>query len=235
MSLHSSLVKNKKFNGAIEPALLKHSQEYNVLGILRYLYPQKYNTMVLGEAPDLQDKEHSTGIEVTVAVSENDMKASRAFSQLLEKNDETRKRYMNKIEESGYKLTSIEGNAVSIHTTGTSNGEKTLFQKAIRKKFEKSSNYRKNFKNLGLAVVFTENPTSEAERSCIAWTREVFQNAQESFDFVYILAHRFCFYYDTHTDSCEKRIISRNDSYAIKTIARMTAEGELSLESDEWL
>lgn len=235
MNLHSSLIKNKKFNGAIEPALLKRSQEYSVLGILRYLYPQKYNTMVMGEAPDLQDKRNSTGIEVTVAVSENDMKASRAFSQLLEGNDEMAKRHINKIEESGYKLTSIEGKAVSIHATGTSNGEKTLFQKAIRKKIEKSPHYRENFKNLGLAVVFLEIPTSEAEHGCIAWTREVFQEAQKSFDFVYILAHRFCFYYDTHTDSCEKRIISGDDLYAIKTIARMTAEGELSLESDEWL
>ncbi len=235
MNIHSSLIKNKKFNGAIEPALLKRSQEYNVLGILRYLYPQKYNTMVLGEAPDLQDKGHSTGIEVTIAVSENDMKASRAFSQLLEGNDETGKRHINKIEESGYKLTSIERKSVSIHATGTSNGEKNLFQKAIRKKIKKSPHYRENFENLGLAVVLSEIPTSEAEYDCIAWTREVFQNAQKSFDFVYILAHRFCLYYDTHADSCDKRMISVNDLYAIKTIARMTAEGELSLESDEWL
>ena len=40
--------------------------------------------MVPGEAPDLQDYENGIGIEVTIAVNENDMRASRAFSELYQ-------------------------------------------------------------------------------------------------------------------------------------------------------
>ena len=49
---------------------------------MRYLYPSKFDTMITGEAPDLQDSASSTGIEVTAAVKEDDMKVSRAFSEL---------------------------------------------------------------------------------------------------------------------------------------------------------
>lgn len=53
-----------------------------MLATLRYLYPMKFDTMITGETPDLQDSVNSLGIEVTAAVKENDMKVSRAFSEL---------------------------------------------------------------------------------------------------------------------------------------------------------
>ena len=237
MNLYTDLIKSKIFNGAIDPVLLKHSQEYNVLGVLRYFYPQKYSTMVLGEAPDLQDIQNCTGIEVTAAVSENDMKASRAFSQFISGKEAVRsqQRYINKIQSSGYSLTPISDNIISIYTTGTSNHQKAIFQAAIRKKLKKSLRYREKFANLGLAVVFPEIPTSDTEQKCMDWLREVLNEIPKPFDFVYIIAYRFCFYYDVLGDTFEEKVLSREDAHAIKTIARMTAEGELSLESYEWL
>ena len=82
MKINTDLVKGKKYCSAIKPNTLKHSQEYRVLATLRYLYPSKFDTMITGEAPDLQDSASSTGIEVTAAVKEDDMKVSRAFSEL---------------------------------------------------------------------------------------------------------------------------------------------------------
>ena len=84
MKINTNLVKVKAYTDAIKPSLLKHSQEYRVLSTLRYLYPIKFDKMVPGEAPDLQDYENGIGIEVTIAVNENDMRASRAFSELYQ-------------------------------------------------------------------------------------------------------------------------------------------------------
>ena len=82
MKIDSDLIKNKNYTIPIEPSILKHSQEYNVLASLRYLFPHKFESMVTGESPDLQDIVNGIGIEVTAAVRENDMKASRAFATL---------------------------------------------------------------------------------------------------------------------------------------------------------
>ena len=53
MKINTKVVQNKKFEVAIKPCLLKHSQEYRVIATLRYLYPKKFDKMVTGEAPDL--------------------------------------------------------------------------------------------------------------------------------------------------------------------------------------
>lgn len=67
MNIHTNLVKSKRFTSSIEPSILKHSQEYRVLATLRYVYPEKFDAMITGETPDLQDSTSSTGIEVTVS------------------------------------------------------------------------------------------------------------------------------------------------------------------------
>ncbi|WP_155403227.1 hypothetical protein [Bifidobacterium bifidum] len=60
MKINTDLVKGKKYSSAVKPNTLKHSQEYKVLATLRYLYPSKFDTMITGEAPDLQDSANST-------------------------------------------------------------------------------------------------------------------------------------------------------------------------------
>ena len=82
MNINTDLVKNKEFASAIKSSALKHSQEYKVLATLRYLFPAKFNTMITGEVPDIQDFVNGIGIEVTSAVKENDMKGSRLLSEL---------------------------------------------------------------------------------------------------------------------------------------------------------
>lgn len=82
MKIDTNLVKEKKFGSAIKSEIQNTSQEYKVLAILRYLYPQYFSTMLKKEAPDLQDDEKSIGIEVVSVSDEMDMKANRAFSDL---------------------------------------------------------------------------------------------------------------------------------------------------------
>ena len=135
MKIYTDLVENKKYSCPIQADLLKYSQEYRVLATLRYLFPGRYETMAMGESPDLQDCINGLGIEVTAAVRENDMKASRAFSKLCqERNNQAAKKYNGIIESSGYSLKSLPWGQLSISTIGTSDGEKKCFQNSIRKK-----------------------------------------------------------------------------------------------------
>lgn len=235
MNIYTDLVKNKRFNCEIRSELLKHSQEHWILATLRYFFPQKYNTISIGESPDLQDHENGIGIEVTAAVREDDMKATRAFSKLHQaSSNKDVEKFKRIIELSAHTLDSMCGEIPALCTTGTSDGEKHTLQNIIRKKKTKLQQYRENFKVLGLAIVLPEIPTLDSENHLVDWIREVFQEDDYRFDFVYVISHRFCIYYDLQTDCSCKKAISREEDRLLRTIARMTAEGELSLEDREW-
>lgn len=138
MKINTDLVKGKKYSSAVKPNTLKHSQEYRVLATLRYLYPSKFDTMITGEAPDLQDSASSTGIEVTAAVKEDDMKVSRAFSELNQGKPKDIEKRKKNIKSSGYFFVPLKDEKVAISTSGTADGEKCFFKKAYeerRKKF----------------------------------------------------------------------------------------------------
>lgn len=130
-------IKNKKFTEPIKSEPLKHSQEYRVLATLRYLYPNRFENMVTGESPDLQDNENGVGIEVTVAVDFRDMRASREFANLQQKNGNTEK-HKRAIVSNGYSILPIpiKEDMVAISTLSTSDGEKFFFQESIRRKTE---------------------------------------------------------------------------------------------------
>ena len=234
MKINTDLVKNKTFPSSIKPSILKHSQEYRVLATLRYVYPDKFDAMTTGEAPDLQDSTNSTGIEVTAAVKEDDMKVSRAFSELNQgkpKDIEKRKKI---IESSGYSFVPLKDEKVAISTSGTADGEKYFFQQSILRKTKKLQQYRTNFKRIGLAILLPEVPTSYAENHLSEWISEMFGKSANLFDFVYVISHRFCLYYDTQAKRTEKHSLTQDESWLLATIGRMTAEGELSMADEEW-
>lgn len=235
MNIKTDLVKNMKFTDAIKPCLSKHSQEFRVLATLRYLYPAKFDTMITGEVPDLQDCVSGIGIEVTAAVKENDMKVSRAFSELHQgkpKDIEKRKKI---IESSGYSFVPLKEEKVAIATSGTSDGEKYIFQESIRRKLKKLKQYRINYREIGLAIILPEAPTSYAENHFSEWISELFRETEELFDFVYVISYRFCAYYDVHTKGWDKHVLTSGESRSLATIGRMTAEGILSLTDYEWM
>lgn len=67
------------------------------------------------------------------------------------------------------------------------------------------------------------------------WISEMFDESANLFDFVYVISHRFCLYYDTQAKSTEKHSLPQDESWLLATIGRMTAEGELSMTDEEWL
>lgn len=235
MKITTDLVKNNKFTSPIKASLFKYSQEYRVLATLRYLYPQKFNSMTTGESPDLQDCVNSIGIEVTVAVKKNDMKVSRAFSELYQDEPKNIEKHKKIIESSGYSFATIKGEKVAIATSGTSIGEKYFFQESIRRKMKKFPQYRIKFERTGLAILLPDIPTSYAENHFSEWISECQVEPENMYDFVYVISHRFCIYYDVHTNTTEKRSLKENESRSLATIGRMTAEGKLTLEDTEWL
>lgn len=234
MKIDTDRVKNKKFTEPIKANILKHSQEYRVLATLRYLFPTKYKTMITGEAPDIQDTVNSVGIEVTAAVKENDMKVSRAFSEMCQNEEKGTEKQKKIINSSGYSFIPIKNDKVAISTMGISDGEKIFFQESIKRKIKKLQQYRSAFDIMGLAVLLPEIPTSEAESLFIDWIKEVFQKYEDAFDFVYVISHRFYILYDAKRNSSEKHSISTEEDCLLRTIARMTAEEELSLKDQEW-
>ena len=138
MKINTDLVKGKKYSSAVKPNTLKHSQEYRVLATLRYLYPSKFDTMITGEAPDLQDSASSTGIEVTAAVKEGDMKVSRAFSELNQGKPKDIEKRKNIIKSSGYFSVPLKDEKVAILPLELPTERNAFFKKAYeerRKKF----------------------------------------------------------------------------------------------------
>ena len=233
MKIDTDLVKNRIFNSAIVPSLLKHSNEYKVLAVLRYFYPEKYNTMIHSEAPDLQDPTNGIGIEVTNAVRESDLKASRLLSELRQDNPDDVEKKKMLIESLGYRFSSID-NVNAINATGTDDGDKLVFQSIIIKKLKKLQKYRIKFKKIGLAILLPEIPTSSAEENYMEWILEINKEANDNFDFFYFISYRFCIYYNIHNKTVTKRLIGKEEGRSLFTIARMTAEGELSLNDLEW-
>lgn len=232
MYLETERVRNKSYTEAIDSRFQKHSQEYFVLAALRYFYPQKFDGVVLKDSPDLQDRTNRIGVEVTIAVSQKEMKASREFSKLkrMTSSDE-RRRIIEKIGAIGHsvKKTPI-GNVLS--SSGSSSlSEKQNFQEAVSKKLKKLDSYRKSFNKVGLAIYFVEIPSSEVEKECIDWLNEICK--KETYDFYIVLSHRFFLFYEPGEELIELKICSCQRQY-LSTIARMTAEKEISLSDIEW-
>lgn len=49
---------------------------------------------------------------------------------------------------------------------------------------------------MGLAILLPEIPTSYAENHLSEWITELLDESANLFDFVYVISHRFCLYYD---------------------------------------
>lgn len=73
-----------------------------------------------------------------------------------------------------------------------------------------------------------------AENHLSEWITELLDESANLFDFVYVISHRFCLYYDTQAKITEKHSLTQDESLSLATIGRMTAEGELTMTDTEW-
>ena len=232
MKLFTDRVNMKDFADRIDPELLKKSQEYRVLGTLQFIFTEKFDKLSVSEAPDLQNANGDIGVEVTTAVSENDMKASSAFCFYQKAVDEkSKKRAERKIFETSSKIVLYENGITAMRSSGGMN-EECEYKESIIKKIKKSNNYKRIVKHLYLAVVLPEIPSREAESNYPRWTRDIIRNSE--FEEVYVISERFCIRIDLLRGENSVFKISDDQNLAIRKIARMTAEGELDFSSEEW-
>ena len=219
----------------IQPELLKHSQEYRVLATLRHLFPQEYDNMITRDAPDLQDDEKGVGIEVTLAANPKDTQAARLFSELsLAQPIKAPSLLIKEIESLGYTVQDYPGGRRLVKSGGISSNNETAFKESIKRKSQKIQKYRSAFPRVGLAILLTEIPDRETENNLIQWIEQVDGEIKPTFDFFFVISERFCLYYEPETNISKKRSITREENDQIRSIARKTAEGELTMNSSEW-
>ena len=235
MNILTDTIENYYSGHRISSELYKRSQEYKTLAILRYLYPGKYDSMVVSEKPDLQDSAHGIGIEVTTAIPQEEMRAMSEYCKYCSTHGRKEKeKIIDRIQDTGSKLRHVNLGNKSIESLETPRvDEKRIIQSSIIRKIEKINNYD-GFDHLGVALIL-DIPTKNAEDSIINWIKEIITNNDEKiYDFVYVISHRFCVYFDSQTQKHSRREITKNEYKRLSIIGRMTAEGTISLTNPEW-
>lgn len=233
MKIDTARVQNKKYSDAIKPSLQNKSQEYRVLATLKYFFPEKFENFILADKPDLQNKDASYGVEVTIATSEDDMKASREFSNL--KNSNNRQKTVKKIETTGHTVSENNNVCALASPLRKIQCEKQIFEKAITYKIRKIETYSDTFSTIGLAVLLIDPPTSEAEQNFPEWISCcIKKEGHRCFDFYYILCYRFLLVCDECGNVIAKKMLTPDQNKHLSIIGRMSAESEIKLYDIEW-
>ena len=232
MKIYTERVLHYEIKGAIRDRVLDKSQEYFVLALLKYYYPDEYNGFYKSEAPDLWGI--NRGIEVTTASDKGAFLASRVFSEMChETNDEVINKSKEKIEaHSSYYVNDINGIRGLASDGYGIECEKNIIWKAVRSKSLKIQDYQKNFSVIDLAILLFDIPTSEAEDNMVDWLGQIKES--EVFDKIIVICPRFILIYSTKDREHKKITISSDVKERLNIISRMTAEGLLNLDDNEW-
>lgn len=231
MQLFTERVNSKCFDNIISPQLSDVSQEYRALATLKLFFPEKFYQWYKSDGPDLQECGGNVGAEVTCAVDEDDMKASKEFIRYRNNDGEKRNKAETRILKTSSKLETYENGLIALVRSGELD-EEEIYKAAIRKKLVKSCSYKAKVKILYLAVILPEIPSTYAEEMLAVWTRETLSNSE--YQEIYVISERFCIRIDLVTGDDIVINIDKNQNEALRKIARMTAEGEIDLDSEEW-
>ena len=215
------------FDGPLKPKDMKLFDEYFALAILRYCFPEKYNSYAKIDSPDLQSNDRRCGVEVTLATSESLASIEGDHVKYRQTNDlEKKNKLRSKIENAGARVDSI-GLSYPVET-GQQDKEK--IKKVIQKKLRKLDLYRKNgFEELELFIRFSGMPAILDKESYI----ELF-SAAKGFNTVYFTAYSCLMFYKHSENKLESRPIPREDYSALQAIARLTVDGKIKNDSSIW-
>lgn len=210
----------------------KTCREYEALAMLKFLLSEQFENLHKADAPDLQDPEHSLGVEVTWGGSEDDEKISgESIKYSNAQSDQERKRILKKIRALG-------GDRDEISTTypaGTSEKDKANIEKAFRKKLKKAEKYRKNFDHLGI-VIMIDIPMIffKPDFDWKEWLFEINESSISNYDFVILSHWSGIDLYDFRTREYTQCRIEREDRAALCKLARMTTEGIVKDDDPVW-
>lgn len=230
MNLNTLRIINKEFTSYIDEKKLKLSQEYFVLAFLKYKFPSKYADVFHADRPDLQGE--NVFVEVTALSTNGEMQASKEFAKYIEDGD---KRRIKTIRRTGNTLGSVDPlNAVSMCSGGgySFKSDCKLLQNRIIEKIDKANGYEINNRTPELALVKEDLPHKEWLEKISSCLETIVYN-QDVYETIYILFQNSCIYIEKGK-SLKRIELSRNEYTSLKKLGRMTAEGEITLDDEEW-
>lgn len=218
-------------NGAINSRILKDSQEYYALAVIKSLFPDDYKTLVKKKTdrPDLKNIDDLYGVEVTTADSKNDNEDNRLFS-IYSKNK--KKKIKEKLEKHRKKVIETEG--ISLLSEGGGYGvekDNQLLIHSISEKIESADKYASNYKFLDLVVIKNERVPSIWDEEIFRCVDTALSQDKKMFRNVFVIYNENCYW--VASDGIHKKLRINNRD-RLKLLARLTAEGVIKVEDEEW-
>ncbi len=213
---------------------IKYSQEYCVLAVLKYYFPEEFVNFEHSESPDLRND--SYGVEVVSITDEKERKVESLFDKYQiasqEKQDTTS--FINKIYK-GYTIDASFGKSFLQYPISTSAKEKKLFLDVIAKKVSKCSDYETKCSRVDLAVYFPEIPTTECLENLPNWARDSFEKNKNKYGRIFFVSNRNLTVVETETWTTINSIeIPQKTWQAFRKIGKLTADGLIKLTDPEW-
>ena len=151
--------------------------------LLKHIFPETTSIFILSDAPDLQAKDKSVGIEITEAIAPDIAQINGEYTKLRfgKKAEHEIAKCKRLIEKNGGKVDSI---GLSYPVTN-SKDEWSIFSNALAKKLRLLPSYRrKGFKKMGLFIFFNEPPIPFDPKVAMERFAEIQKDSIEQYDFL---------------------------------------------------
>ncbi len=229
MKLQTKRIEEYKPTKPTNSHCISASQEYRVLATLKTFFPRKFKLAYKSERPDI--KTDSLGVEVTLICNPKEKEIESIFGNAKKRaeklKEKTRKEGLYIIEEAGIPILRKGGGF-------DSENYKKYVEKAIQLKLQKSNEYVDEFgSNLELVILQEDLIPSEVEKNVAKWMLEI-AGKNCIFKKIYYICSNYIIRADTANEHIWKRKITAEQNMAFKIIGRMTAEGNLDMDSPEW-
>ena len=222
-------IRNYEVKNALSSELIKLSEEYYTLAVLKYCLPQQFAKLHKSESPDLQDEDTSLGVEVTVAISPRDQQISgESLKYSHAKTDAEREKALRKIRQKGGNREGF----ITSYPVGTADSDKKNVQNVYAKKLKKLKAYREKCSRIGIAIRM-DIPLFFFE-GFLDWGEWLPRTGEDDFDFVALLHWSGMDMYETKTKKYAHFRIERADMDALKRLGRMAAEGRIKDNDPVW-
>ena len=192
--------------------------------LLKHIYPEISSKYILSDAPDLQAKDKSVGIEITEAVAPEIAQIDGEFAKLRfgKKAEHEIERCKRLIEKNGGEVDSI---GLSYPVTN-SKDEWSIFSNALKKKVKLLPSYRrKGFKNMGLFILFNEPPIPFDPSVAMERFAEIQKDSIDQYDFLLFGYRNGVIGYDFSNMSYELYTIDQDTFDNLSLCARNLVEG----------
>ena len=192
--------------------------------LLKHIFPQISSEFFLNDAPDLQAKDRSVGIEITEAVAPEIAQIDGEYAKLRfgKKTEHEIEKCKRLIEKNGGEVDSI---GLSYPVTN-SKDEWNLFSNALKKKIKLLPSYRtKGFKKMGLFILFNEPPIPFNPEVAMERFAEIQKDSVDQYDFLLFGYRNGVIGYDFSNMNYEFYTIDQDTFDNLSLCARKLVEG----------